>query len=73
MVIGTFLIVYKLGSLNKYSKVYQQRKADCAGTYALNLPEVKKDFLKKYKIESFNSSSRSIDSAIQAFCNFYAK
>ena len=38
LVIGTFLIAFKISSLNKYTKIYQQRKADCAGTYALNLP-----------------------------------
>ena len=76
MVIGTFLIVYKLGSLNKYPKVYQQRKADCAATFALNVPELKEEFLEKYKLENYlkrGEGYRTIDSVIQNFCNFYLK
>ena len=46
LVIGTFLIAFKIGSLNKYPKIYQQRKADCAGNYAIDLPEYQKAFLK---------------------------
>ena len=76
MVIGTFLIAYKLGSINKYTKIYQQRKADCAGTYALNLPEVKKEFLKKYKLENYlkkGAGYRTIDTALSNFCQYYVK
>ena len=76
MVIGTFLIAYKLGSINKYTKIYQQRKGACAATYALNLPEVKKAFLEKYKLENYRKKGegyRTVDTAIQAFCNFYLK
>ena len=29
MVIGTFLIAYKIGSIGKYEKTFQQRKANC--------------------------------------------
>ena len=74
LVIGTFLIAFKISSLNKYTKIYQQRKADCAGTYALNLPEVKEAFLKKYKLENYLKKAagyRTIDTAISNFCQYY--
>ena len=73
LVIGTFLIAFKIGSLNKYTRHYQQRKADCAGIYAINSPEIRQDFLKKYNLESFNTSSRTIETAIQNFCSFYLR
>ena len=76
LVIGTFLIAFKIGSLNKYTRNYQQRKAACAGTYALNLPEAKKEFLKRYKLENYlksGSGYRTIDTVIENFCQFYMK
>ena len=73
LVIGTFLIAFKIGSLNKYTKHYQQRKADCAGTTAVDLPEVRKDFLKKYNLESFNTNTRNLKDVIRSFCSFYLK
>ena len=30
MLIGTFLIAYKIGSINKVEKDFYRRKADCA-------------------------------------------
>ena len=41
MVIGTFLIAYKIGSIAKYEKTFQQRKVNCAKTIALDIPELK--------------------------------
>ena len=70
LVIGTFLIAFKIGSLNKYPKIYQQRKADCAGIAAVDLPEYQKDFLKKYNLESGTQNS-SVEIVIRQFCTFY--
>ena len=68
LVIGTFLIAFKIGSLNHHTKIYQQRKNDCARVYALNLAEVDEEFLKKYKLEI---RRRSVNDVISYFCNYY--
>ena len=72
LVIGTFLIAFKVGSLNHYTRTYQQRKDDCAETYALDLNYVDEDFLKKYKLENY-SRNNDIEEVIMNFCRFYIK
>ena len=73
LVIGTFLIAFKVGSINKYTKIYQQRKSHCAGTIAINSFELKKEFLEKYKLEKYNRNNRNIETVIQNFCKFYTQ
>tara|TARA_B100000614_G_scaffold86619_1_gene78299 strand:+ start:244 stop:504 length:261 start_codon:yes stop_codon:yes gene_type:complete len=68
LVIGTFLIAFKIDSLNHHTRIYQQRKNDCARAYALNLTEFDEGFLKKYKLEK---TRRSVDEVISYFCNYY--
>ena len=55
LVIGTFLIAYKIGSIGKYEKTFQQRKANCARTMAIDIPELKQQFLEKYDLDIYNS------------------
>ena len=72
MVIGTFLIAYKIGSIGKYEKTFQQRKANCARTMAIDIPELKQQFLEKYDLDIYNSYL-SVDDVIKEFCFFYTK
>ena len=72
MVIGTFLIAYKIGSIGKYEKTFQQRKANCARTMAIDIPEIKQQFLEKYDLDIYNSYL-SVDDVIKEFCFFYTK
>ena len=72
MVIGTFLIAYKIGSIGKYEKTFQQRKANCARTMAIDIPELKQQFLEKYDLDIYNSYL-SVDEVIKEFCFFYTK
>ena len=72
LVIGTFLIAYKIGSIGKYEKTFQQRKANCARTMAIDIPELKQQFLEKYDLDIYNSYL-SVDEVIREFCFFYTK
>ena len=72
LVIGTFLIAYKIGSIGKYEKTFQQRKANCARTMAIDIPEIKQQFLEKYDLDIYNSDL-SVDEVIKEFCFFYTK
>tara|TARA_A100001388_G_C28533811_1_gene386886 strand:- start:86 stop:319 length:234 start_codon:yes stop_codon:yes gene_type:complete len=73
LLLAPLLLTLVVGCSTK-DKTLIERRDDCAETFALNTPEVKKEFLKKYKLENYLKKAvgfRTIDSAISNFCKFY--
>ena len=68
MVFGTFLIAYKIGSINKFEKDFHKRKADCAKVVGNDDIEWYRLFLEKYDLEDTKTRK---DVAVGNFCDFY--
>ena len=68
MVFGTFLIAYKIDSINKFEKDFHKRKADCAKVVGNSDIEWYRLFIEKYDLEDINTK---IDIAVENFCDFY--
>ena len=69
MVFGTFLIAYKIGSINKFEKDFYSRKATCAVVLGSQNREAKLVLIEKYDINV--GGNLNIDEAVMQFCGFY--
>ena len=67
MVFGTFLIAYKIGSINKFEKDFHKRKADCAKVIGNSNFEWYSLFIEKYDLELNTRQDRVVEN----FCDFY--
>jgi len=67
MVFGTFLIAYKIGSINKFEKDFYKRKADCAKVVGNSNFEWYSLFIEKYDLEPNTREDRVVEN----FCDFY--
>ena len=68
MVIGTFLIAFNLGLLNKNEKDFYRIKADCAKVIGNSNIDLYRLFIEKYDLKDIKLR---IDIAIENFCDFY--
>ena len=69
MVFGTFLIAYKIGSINKFEKDFYRRKSTCAVVLGSQNREAKLILIEKYDINV--SGNFYLDEAVMQFCSFY--
>ena len=69
MVFGTFLIAYKIGSINKFEKDFYRKKASCAIVLGSQKREEKLILIDKYDINV--DGNLNIDEAVTQFCGFY--
>ena len=68
MVIGTFLIAFNLGLLNKNEKDFYRRKVDCAKVIGNSNIDLYRLFIEKYELEDIKLK---MDIGIENFCDFY--
>jgi len=66
IVIGTFLIAYKLGSINDFYR----RKADCAKVISAQKKKAEIKLVEKYDLNAWGDVL-SISDAAESFCQFY--
>ena len=71
LLFAPLLLTLLVGCSSK-NKTYIQRKNDCARTMAINIPQIKEQFLKKYDLDVYNDYLTE-DEVIKEFCYFYTK